>query len=84
MVTGRYIEIHMFPFSFKEYCEYYSEKVTKANFLMNILSRVLCQLSKFLMENISNLTSPNKVSDILSANEVPTNHVTIQIPAITK
>lgn len=118
LFTGRYIEIHMFPFSFKEYCEYYSDQADKdklfeeyfikgglaGSYAYNtdldrttyikevyetIVNRdlvqkynlpdtqVLRQLSEFLMDNISNLTSPNKVSDILTTNEVPTNHVTI-------
>lgn len=118
LFTGRYIEIHMFPFSFKEYCEYYSDQTDKdklfeeyfikgglaGSYAYNtdldrttyikevyetIVNRdlvqkynlpdtqVLRQLSEFLMDNISNLTSPNRVSDILTANEVSTNHVTI-------
>lgn len=118
LFTGRYIEIHMFPFSFKEYCKYYSDEKDKnklfegyfiqgglaGSYAYNtdldrityikevyetIVNRdlvqkynlpdtgVLRQLSEFLMDNISNLTSPNRVSDILTANEVSTNHVTI-------
>ena len=118
LFTGRYIEIHVFPFSFKEYCEYYSEENDKdklfeeyfikgglaGSYAYNtdldrityikevyetIVNRdlvqkynlpdtgVLRQLSEFLMDNVSNLTSPNRVSDILTANEVSTNHVTI-------
>lgn len=118
LFTGRYIEIHVFPFSFQEYCQYY-EDVTDKEKLFNeycfkgglagsyaypndrdrttyirevyetIVTRdlvqkyalsdttVLQRLSEFLMDNISNLTSPNKVSQLLNANNVATSHATV-------
>ena len=118
LFTGRYIEIHVFPFSFQEYCLYYegtgdremlfdeyfingglagsyvyrTEK-DRINYIKEVYETivtrdlvqkyslpdtlVLQRLSEFLMDNISNLTSPNKVSQILTANKTVTNHVTI-------
>ena len=119
LFTGRYIEIHVFPFSFQEYCEYYSDVSDKdklfdeysfkgglaGSYLYpndrdrvtyikevyeTIVTRdlvqkyalpdttVLQRLSEFLMDNISNLTSPNKVSKLLTANNVATSHVTVR------
>ncbi len=118
LFTGRYIEIHVFPFSFQEYCQYYNEisdkdkqfddytikgglagsyayktEKDRTNYIKEvyetIITRdlvqkyslpdtfVLQRLSEFLMDNISNLTSPNKVTRLLSANTITTNHVTI-------
>ena len=118
LFTGRYIEIHMFPFSFKEYCQYYEneknidmlfdeyfakgglagsyayntdlDRITYIKEVYDtIVNRdlvqkynlpdtgVLSRLCEFLMDNISSLTSPNKVSDILKSNKLQTNHVTI-------
>lgn len=118
LFTGRYMEIHVFPFSFKEYCQYYSDVTDKDKLFEEysvkgglagsyaypndrdrntyikevyetIVTRdlvqkyslldttVLLRLSEFLMDNISNLTSPNKVSRLLNANDVSTSHVTV-------
>ena len=118
LFTGRYMEIHVFPFSFKEYCMYYdTEKDVDKLFddyvmqgglsgsylykntqdsmgyireiYYTIIHRDLVQkynlpdtvvldmLSEYLMDNISNLTSPNRISNTLQSNKVSTNHVTI-------
>lgn len=118
LFTGRYIEIHVFPFSFQEYCQYYDEvgdmeklfdeysikgglagsyvyktEKDRINYIKEVYEAVvtrdlvqkyslsdtlvLQRLSEFLMDNISNLTSPNKVSQLLTANQTITNHVTV-------
>ena len=118
LFTGRYIEIHVFPFSFQEYCQYYSEindqdklfdnyvvqgglagsyvyrtEKDRTNYIKEVYETivtrdlvqkyalpdtlVLQRLSEFLMDNISNLTSPNKVSQILTEALTKTNHVTV-------
>ena len=118
LFTGRYIEIHVFPFSFQEYCKYYEDMQDRDQLFDNyaikgglagsyvyrtendrtnyikevyetIVTRdlvqkyhlpdtlVLQRLSEFLMDNIGNLTSSNKVSQLLGANHTQTNHVTI-------
>ena len=118
LFTGRYIEIHVFPFSFSEYCRYYEEtkdidqlfedytikgglagsyayktEKDRVNYIKEVYETivtrdlvqkyalsdtlVLQRLSEFLMDNVSNLTSPNKVSQLLTANNTQTNHVTV-------
>ena len=118
LFTGRFMEVHVLPFSFKEYCEYYSNisdrdelfddyvlrgglagsylyrtELDRTNYIREvyetIVTRDLIQkyrladtmtlqhLSEFLMDNVSNLTSPNKISNALSEKDVLTNHVTI-------
>ncbi|MDO4287601.1 MAG: ATP-binding protein [Eubacterium sp.] len=120
LFTGRYISLHVFPFSFEEYCDYYKDSGSgdieqlfdaytisgglagsyeyqvekdRSNYIKEVYetivtrdlvqkynlsdTMVLQRLSEFLMDNVSNLTSPNKVSGILSANNIPTNHTTI-------
>ena len=118
LFTGRYIEIHVFPFSFSEYCRYYEEtkdidqlfedytikgglagsyayktEKDRINYIKEVYETivtrdlvqkyalpdtlVLQRLSEFLMDNVSNLTSPNKVSQLLTANNTQTNHVTV-------
>ena len=118
LFTGRHIEIHVLPFSFKEYCAYhnsdsnlqelfdqyvvdgglsgsyvYNNERSRKDYVKNVYhtilrrdltekyhlpdSRMLEQLTEFMMNNISNTTSPNNVSNCLSANDSDTNHRTV-------
>lgn len=118
LFTGRYIEIHVFPFSFKEFVLYNEENTSidelfkqytvkgglagsyayknerdRIKYISEVYNTivnrdlvtkyklpdtyVLDHLAEYLMDNISNLTSPNKVSDTLTSNKMTTNHVTI-------
>lgn len=118
LFTGRHIEIHVLPFSFKEYCAYhksdddlqelfdqyvvegglsgsyvYNSERGRKDYVKNVYhtilrrdltekyhlpdSRMLEQVTEFMMDNISNTTSPNNVSNCLSANGTDTNHRTV-------
>lgn len=41
-------------------------------------SQILEQIGEYMMDNISNITSSNNVSNQLNANQQPTNHVTVR------
>lgn len=118
LFTGRHIEIHVFPFSFKEFCDYfdsgenlqvlfdryvvegglsgsyvYEQERGKKSYIKNVYhtilrrdltekyhltdSRMLEQVTEYMMDNISNTTSPNNVSNCLTANGTTTNHSTV-------
>lgn len=118
LFTGRYIEIHVFPFSFKEFVLYhgndssveelfkqytvkgglagsyaYKKEQDRIKYISEVYNTivnrdlvtkynlpdtyVLDHLAEYLMDNVSNLTSPNKVSDTLTSNKITTNHVTV-------
>ncbi|MCM1440132.1 MAG: ATP-binding protein [Roseburia sp.] len=118
LFTGRYIEIHVLPFSFKEYCLYYSDETNtdklfeeyivkgglagsyvyktehdRVRYIQEVYNTIISRdlitkyavadtyilehLSEYLMDNISNLTSPNKVTDTLKSNKVSASHTTI-------
>ncbi|MCH3977249.1 MAG: ATP-binding protein [Bacilli bacterium] len=118
LFTGRYIQIHIFPFSFKEYLAYfekkedfdklfddyvikggmpgsylYSDEKNRVNYLKDVYETIIKRdlverynlenkflfdhICDFLMDNVSNLTSPNKISNILLQDKITTNHVTV-------
>ena len=118
LFTGRYIEIHVFPFSFAEFCRYYADEQDTAklfddyvikggladsyeyrterdrtNYIKDVYDTIINRdlvtkyhlpdtttlehLAEFMMDNVSNLTSPNNISDTLTANVITTNHKTV-------
>ncbi|MBO7680221.1 MAG: ATP-binding protein [Thermoguttaceae bacterium] len=118
LFTGRYIEIHVFPFSFEEFCRYYADRNDTAklfdeytingglagsyvyrtdrdrtNYIREVYETIINRdlvtkynlpdtaalenLAEFMMDNVSNLTSPNNISDTLTANGTAANHKTV-------
>ncbi len=117
LFTGRTYEIEIFPFSFKEYIEYfnykdidetfpkyvmeggmsgsyvYNENKKKYNYINDVYSALIVRdieqkyniqniglmdnLTEFLMDNISNLTSYRNIANKLNENNTNTNDKTI-------
>ena len=110
LFTGRTYEIEVFPFSYKEYIEYYNYKNTDETFdkyvkeggfsgsylynniedvyktliVRDIVQRnniqntsLMNNISDFLMDNISSLTSYRSISDTLNSNKIETNDKTV-------
>ncbi len=118
LFTGRFIEISVYPFSFKEYCTYFGiesnyynnlEKYLKFGglagaylyqderdaslYIKNVYNTLvkrdlvdkynigeialLDNLNDFLMDNISNLTTVNNISNLLKKEKVKSNHITV-------
>jgi len=121
LFTGRFIEIAVFPFSFKEYCIYYGQadgqkdvqdlldqyvidgglsgsyvypsRSKKTQYINDVYttilqrdlvekyhladSEVLPKLMDYLMDNVSNISSPNSLAQQLSLSGIPTNNHTI-------
>lgn len=117
LFTGRYLDIHILPFSFAEYLSYYNGQDMDESFerfitqggmagsyvydteqdrtsylngvFDTIITRdlrqkyrlpddtVLLKTADYLLDNIGNLVSANKISDTLTSNKTKTNHVTI-------
>lgn len=118
LFTGRFIEVPIYPFSFKEYCQYfeldgdmkdlqkylveggmsgsylYKDKNDAIQYIKDIYitsvkrdlvdkyriteEALLDTLTEYLMDNASNLTTANNISNTLKSNKIPTNHVTVK------
>ena len=120
LFTGRFIEIPVFPFSFCEFVQYYSEEkkgitelfdeyvikgglagsyeykeeIDRIAYIKDVYTTIinrdlvekyklgdaalLNHLAEFLMDNISNLSSPNDISKKLNGSRISTNHVTVR------
>lgn len=117
LFTGRFLEIHVFPFSFREYISYfgngdrdkqfdeyvkkgglagsypYKNERDRIGYIQDVYktivnrdlvqkyrlneTQVLGHLASYLMDNISNLSSPNRISGVLAATDTAASHVTV-------
>ncbi|MCM1518000.1 MAG: ATP-binding protein [Pseudoflavonifractor sp.] len=119
LFTGRHIEIHVYPFSFKEYCVYYNitadniqsafndyiqigglsgaypytSSADKKKYIREVYETILIrdlvdkyrianpimlkQVSSYLMDSISNISSSRNISNALSVNGEDANHKTV-------
>lgn len=119
LFTGRYIEIHVYPFSFNEFCTYFDDDTNtqdkfdryiklgglagsyaythdsdKSKYIRNVYetilmrdlvekynlgnSMVLKKVAEYLMDNVSNISTSQKISTALTNFGDVTNHATVR------
>lgn len=118
LFTGRHIEVPIFPFSFSEFCDYFSpiadvqeafdryvvegglagsyvygEVEDRENYIREVYNTILTRdltekyriadvqslshIAEYLMDNVSNMTSPNGMVGTMAGGGWPITHVTV-------
>ena len=75
LFTGRTFSVEVFPFSLKEYMELVIRDIVQKFKIRN--TPLLEKIADYLMDNVSNIISANKMANTLKSNKIKTNDKTV-------